>query len=76
MFHLAEIEDRLFDDWRMAYLAPDVADMARWTGLEGATAVGDVLETLHREPGRVPRVLVHIVEAIAAEAGGGRGPRP
>ena len=66
VFRDEPVERRAFHDWRMAWLAPDVAEMARWAGLEGTDSIEGVLETLHRNPQQVPRVLVHIVEAIAA----------
>ena len=52
--------------WRIC--APDVADMSRWVGLEGARSIEDLLADLHRDAQRVPRILVSIVKAIAAKS--------
>lgn len=68
VFHEAEVEERAFSDWRMAYLSPDVTDMSRWAGLEGARSIEDLLADVHRDVQRVPRILVSIVKAIAAKS--------
>ena len=69
VFRDEAVDRRAFHEWRMAYLAPDVNEMARWVGLPGSDTIDGVLQELHREPGQVPRILLHIVEAIAAERG-------
>ena len=65
---LREIAQRAFSDWRMAYLSPDVLEMSRWAGLEGTGTIEELLEHVHRDAQRVPRILVSIVKAIAAQA--------
>jgi len=67
VFHEAGIPARAFKDWRMAYLSPDVADMSRWSGLEGTGTIDELLRHVHRDTQRVPKILVSIVEAIAAQ---------
>ena len=69
VFHEAEIAERAFNDWRMAYLSADVADMGRWAGLQGTGNIDDLLTHLYRDPERVPRILLSIVKAIAEQAG-------
>jgi hypothetical protein len=68
VFHGAEITQRAFDDWRMAYLTPDVSEMSRWAGLEGTGSIDELLEHVQRDVQKVPRILVSIVEAIAARS--------
>ena len=70
VFHEAEIPERAFDDWRMAYLAPDVAEMSRWADLEGTGSIGELLDQVHRDAQKVPKILVSVMEAIAARSTG------
>lgn len=69
LFHRSEIMERTFDDWRMAYLDASAAEMSRWAGLEGTVTIDHLLERLHSDGARIPKVLVHIVEAIADQSG-------
>ena len=68
VFYEAEIPARAFQAWRMAYLSPDAAQMSRWAGLEGTGTLDELLEQIHKDPQRVPRILVSIVEAIVAKS--------
>jgi hypothetical protein len=68
VFHDAEISQRAFSEWRMAYLSSDIEDMARWAGLEGTESIDELLDQVHRDKQRVPRILVSIVNAIAAKS--------
>lgn len=68
VFHEAEIEQRTFSEWRMAYLSTDIEDMARWAGLEGTEGIEELLAKVHRDAQRLPRILVSIVKAIAAKS--------
>ena len=68
VFHDAEIADRAFNEWRMAYLSSDIEDMARWAGLEGTESIDELLDQVHRDEQRVPRILVSIVNAIATRS--------
>jgi hypothetical protein len=68
VFHTAEIAERSFSDWRMAYLSPDVEDMSRWAGLEGAGTIDELLALVRADAQRVPRILISIVKAIAAQS--------
>ena len=68
VFHEAEVPERGFSAWRMAYLSPDLDEMSRWSGLEGTASIDELLQHVHTDPQRVPRILVSIVEAIAAQS--------
>ncbi len=65
-FHQEEIDRRAFPNWRMAYLSPRAEEVSAWAGLEGATSIESILATLRLDPGRVPRVLTSLVEALAS----------
>ncbi len=66
VFQQREVEARAFGEWSMAYLAPDRAALAAWAGLEAAASIERVLEHVHRDADRVPRVMLSILEALAA----------
>ena len=68
VFHEAEIPVRVFSDWRMAYLSPEVADVSRWAGLEGTGTIDELLQRVHRDAQHVPRILISIVNAIAEKS--------
>ena len=68
VFHEVEIPQRAFRDWRMAWLDTDLEEMSRWAGLQGAGTVDALVDHVHREPERVPGILVRILEAIARRA--------
>jgi hypothetical protein len=69
VFHRSEVMLRTFDDWRMAYVDANAADMSRWAGLEGTVTIDQLLERLHNDVARIPKILVHIVEAVAEQSG-------
>jgi hypothetical protein len=66
VFNEEEIDRRAFPKWRMAYLSPRPDEVSAWAGLEGATSIESILATLRLDPGRVPRVLTSLVEALAS----------
>jgi hypothetical protein len=68
IFQQSAITERSFQVWRMAYLAPDLDQMSRWAGLDGAGTVDELLEVVHRDTSRVPKILVSVVEALASRA--------
>ncbi len=76
VFHVCEVAERAFAHWRMAYLSPDAGEMSRWAGLDGTQTIDGLLAEIHRDPARVPRILVSIVQALAAQSGKRRGPGP
>lgn len=55
----------MFAEWRMAYLSPSGEDVAHWAGAAGAATLADLRVDMERHPGRVPRILGTIVDAIA-----------
>jgi len=65
IFYEAEVEKRAFESWSMAYLSPTAEELSNWTGLEGAETIDNLLAHLYREPDRVPRILISLVEALA-----------
>ena len=68
VFYQCAITQRAFHDWRMAYLPVNVSEMARWTGLPNTQSIDELLQQVHADQELVPRILVHIVEAIAARS--------
>jgi len=68
VFYRAEVPARAFSSWRMAYLSPDAEEMSRWAGLEGTETLAELLANVHGDSQRVPRILVSIVEALAAKS--------
>ncbi|MEO7500984.1 MAG: BLUF domain-containing protein [Casimicrobiaceae bacterium] len=60
----AEVDVRAFQSWSMAYLSPTAQEMSTWAGLPAATTVEEVLAVVSRDPERVPRILVHVLEAL------------
>jgi hypothetical protein len=66
VIHEGEIDRPAFPTWRMACLSPRPDEVAGWAGLEGTTSIEAVLETLRRDPDRVPRALTGLVEALAS----------
>lgn len=66
VFHEEETARRTFGSWRMAFVSPSADEMAAWAGLDGATTVEETLATLRSDPGRVPRVVFHLLEAVSA----------
>lgn len=66
VIHEEETGGCIFPTWRMAYLSPRADEVAAWAGLDGATSIESVLETLRRDPDRVPRALTGLVEALAS----------
>lgn len=65
VFYEAEVEKRAFESWSMAYLNPTAEDISNWMGLEGTETIDNLLAHLHRNPDRVPRILVSLVEELA-----------
>lgn len=68
VFHESEIADRAFSDWRMAYLSTDLADMSCWAGLEGTGTIDELIDHVHRDAQRLPRIVISIANAIAARS--------
>ncbi len=60
----AEVDAPAFESWRMAYLAPTSQQLSAWAGLPGAATVNELMADLQRDPSRVPRVLVNVLDAL------------
>lgn len=67
VFRRAPIGERNFGEWKMAYVAPTSEDLARWSDREGTTTIGDLLLQVEESGDGLPRILVRIVSALAAE---------
>lgn len=65
VFYEREVGTRAFADWRMAFLSPSAEQMSRWAGLPGAVSVKALLADIERDPQRVPRILLSILESLA-----------
>lgn len=65
VFHEAEVERPLFDNWRMAYVGAEPQQMAAWAGLEGTATIADIVQGIQREPQRTSRVIENILKALA-----------
>ena len=66
VFHEETLAQRTFGAWRMAFVSPRAEEMATWAGLDGTTTVEETLATLRGDPGRLPRVVFHLLEAVSA----------
>lgn len=69
VFHRADIEERVFSDWSMAYLSANPATLADWTEMEGTTTVTELAELIEADQERLPKVLIAVVQALASSAG-------
>jgi hypothetical protein len=66
VFHEAEVERRMFSNWRMAYLDARPDQMAAWAGLDGAARIEDIVQGIRRDPQRASRVIESILQTLAA----------
>ncbi len=64
VFHETEVGERAFESWRMAYLCPTAEQLSLWAGLPGTASVEDLLADVSRDPQRVPRILVNVLNAL------------
>ncbi len=60
----AQIDVRAFDSWSMAYLGPTAQEMSIWAGLPATTTVEEVLADVNRNPDRIPRILINVLNAL------------
>jgi len=65
VFYEAEVETRVFHSWSMAYLNPTAEQMSAWAGLRGTDTIDELLADVHRDPHRVPKILVSVLKALA-----------
>ena len=66
VFHESEIGERAFQSWRMACLTPDAEKVLAWAGLEGSVPFDELLADVRKNPQMLPRIVVSIVETLAA----------
>jgi hypothetical protein len=64
VFYEAQVDVRAFESWSMAYLAPTAQEMSTWAGLPATATVEEVLADVNRDPDRVPRILVNVLNAL------------
>jgi hypothetical protein len=64
VFYEAERDAPAFADWRMAYISPSPADMARWIGQPGTASPADLRTAIERRSDLLPRALAAMVEAL------------
>ena len=57
--------ERAFASWNMAYLSPSAEEVSEWAELAAGTTIGSVVASLESDPGRLPRVIVNMIKAIA-----------
>ena len=65
IFYDAEVDVRAFASWSMAYLSATAEQMSKWAGLPGTATASELLTDINRNPHRVPRILVNILNALA-----------
>ena len=65
VFYEADVDVRAFESWSMAYVRVNTQQMSKWAGLPGTSTVEELLIEINREPHRVPRILVSILNALA-----------
>jgi len=66
VFHEAQVPTRAFESWRMAYLSTTTEQMSKWAGLSGTATIATLLADIDRDPTRAPKILVNILNALAA----------
>lgn len=64
VFQEADVEQRTFSSWRMAYVTPSVKELATWAGLRSTTTLESTLEMLHSDPNHVSDLMAKLLEAI------------
>jgi len=65
IFYQAQVDVRVFESWRMAFLSATAEQMSKWAGLPSTATVEELVTDINRSPHRVPRILVNILNALA-----------
>ena len=60
----ANIEQRTFASWQMAYVSPSPKELAAWAGLKNTTTLETTFATIQSEPNRFPALLRELLNAI------------
>lgn len=66
VFHEAQINERAFGSWRMAYLSPRPEELSIWAGLPGTATIESILEDMDRDADRVAQVAGNVLKALAS----------
>ena len=64
VFREADVEQRTFSSWRMAYVTPSAQELATWAGLKSTTTLETTLEMLHGDPNHVNGLMAKLLETI------------
>jgi len=64
VFREANVEQRTFSSWRMAYVTPSVEELVTWAGLRSTTSLETTLEMLHSDPNHVGGLMEKLLGAI------------
>lgn len=67
IFYQAEVAQRVFANWRMAFASASAQDLAAWAGLDSTTTLAATLQSLQGRPGQVPQVIVKLLDTLAAD---------
>lgn len=65
VFHEADVDRRVFGNWRMAYLDATPEQLSGWAGLPGAASVDSILADLVRDPNGASNVAAGVLRALA-----------
>jgi hypothetical protein len=64
VFHEAEVDQRAFGSWRMAYLDASAKQLSEWLGLPGSGTIEFILADLDRDPTNASKVAAGVVRAL------------
>jgi Sensors of blue-light using FAD len=64
VFHEAEIGERTFGNWRMAYLNANAEQLSTWLGLPGTATIESVLNDIDRDHDRASQFARGILRAL------------
>ena len=65
VFYDAEVAERTFGTWRMAFLAATPEEVSGWLGHPGTATIDDLLAEPRLDSDSVPRFLGHVLRALA-----------
>jgi len=65
IFYQAEIAERAFGTWRMAFLSATPEEVSGWLGRPGTATIEDLLAESKLDSESVPRFLGHVLRALA-----------
>jgi hypothetical protein len=62
-----EVSCASFSDWKMAYVGATSAQVAKWAGLTGTTALPEVLTDMRQDPERASQLAQGILSVLRSE---------